>query len=213
MLPQYYEDEDHEITIVGVDEAGRGPLAGPVTAAAVIWDASYQPTNKEDEKLMSLVKDSKKLSEKRRIEVAEFIKKNATAYAVADVDNHEIDETNILKANFKAMHSALKNLSTKFDKIYVDGNMFRPYFGGEDTCIPHTCIVNGDNTLFQIAAASILAKTHRDEIMKKYHQDNEECRVYNWAKNKGYGTKEHMDAIRQYGISSFHRKTFLKKLI
>ena len=212
MLPIEYEPEDACKIIVGIDEAGRGPLVGPVTAAAVIWDIEYVPETKDDEKLLELVKDSKKLSEKNRVRVAEFIKKHAKAYSIADVDNVTIDEINILKATYLAMHRALKALGMEFDKIYVDGNSFKPYMGNDGMFVPHTCITNGDNNLFQIAAASILAKTHRDALIKQIHEKNENYRVYSWDKNKGYGTKVHMEAIKQHGITPLHRRTFLKKL-
>jgi ribonuclease HII len=212
MLPIEYEPEDSTKIIVGTDEVGRGSLIGPVTAAAVIWDVDFVPKTKDEEKLLELVKDSKKLSEKNRMRVSEFIKQNAKAYSIADVDNTVIDEINILKATYLAMHRALKSLGIEFDKIYVDGNSFKPFIGKDCMFVPHTCLVNGDNHLFQIAAASILAKTHRDSLIKNIHEQNEAYHVYSWDKNKGYGTKVHMDAIRQHGITPLHRRTFLKKL-
>jgi ribonuclease HII len=210
MLPLEYEPEDTCKVIVGVDEVGRGPLMGPVTAAAVIWDTEYIPKTKEEMKLMELVKDSKKLSVKNREKVADFVKTHAKAFSIADVDNVIIDEINILKATYLAMHHALKNLDTEFDKIYVDGNSFKPYIGNDSMFVPHTCLTNGDNRLFQIAAASILAKTHRDALIKDIHEKNENYRVYSWDTNKGYGTKVHMEAIKQHGITPLHRRTFLK---
>lgn len=175
----------------GCDEAGRGCLAGPVFAAAVILPDDFHN---------DLLNDSKQLSEKQRERLRPLIEREALAWAVASVDNHEIDEINILNASILAMHRALDQLSVRPQHIIVDGNRFKKY--GET---PHLCIVKGDGKYMSIAAASILAKTHRDEYMKKLH---EQFPVYNWEQNKGYPTQEHRDKIKEHGITDFHRKSF-----
>lgn len=175
----------------GCDEAGRGCLAGPVFAAAVILPDNFSNP---------LLNDSKQLTEKQREKLRPIIEQNALAWAVAQVDNHEIDHINILNASILAMHKALDTLAIRPEHIIVDGNRFKAYNG-----IPHLCIVKGDGKYMSIAAASILAKTHRDEYMKKIHQ---EFPVYNWQKNKGYPTKDHRDAIKIHGITDYHRVSF-----
>ena len=175
----------------GTDEAGRGCLSGPVVAAAVILPEGF----KHD-----LLNDSKQLSEKKRMELRPFIEKNALAYGVSFVDQEEVDKINVLQASITGMHRSISqlNISPKF--IIVDGNKFRNYKE-----IPHKTIVKGDAKFMSIAAASVLAKTYRDEYMEKIHQ---EFPMYNWKQNKGYPTKEHRDAIRKFGITKYHRKTF-----
>ncbi|MGK9475339.1 ribonuclease HII [Melioribacter sp. OK-6-Me] len=180
--------------IAGVDEAGRGPLAGPVVAAAVIFNSWVW----NDE-----INDSKKLSEKKRQLLFEWIIKNALSYGVGIVDQKEIDRINILNATLKAMQCATNKLSVKPHLILVDGNK---KFDTEFEC---RTIVKGDTKSFAIASASILAKVTRDEIMKNYAFYYPE---YGWYKNKGYPTKEHYDAIKRYGITPIHRKTFLKNI-
>lgn len=175
----------------GCDEAGRGCLAGPVVAAAVIL-----PDNFSNEWL----NDSKQLSERRRESLRPVIEQQALAWAVAFVDNHEIDRINILHASILAMHRALDRLSVRPEHIIVDGNRFEKYRD-----IPHLCIVKGDGKYMSIAAASVLAKTHRDEYMKQLH---EQFPVYNWKKNKGYPTKAHRQGIEQYGTTGYHRLSF-----
>jgi ribonuclease HII len=175
----------------GCDEAGRGCLAGPVFAAAVILPARYK-----NEQL----NDSKQLPEKTRDQLRVDIEKNALAWAVAMLDNTVIDEINILNASIRAMQEAVKMLNKKPELLLIDGNRFKPYEN-----IPHVCIIKGDCKYMSIAAASILAKTHRDEYMINLH---EQFPQYNWAQNKGYPTREHKDAINRYGITSFHRKSF-----
>ncbi|RYY12408.1 MAG: ribonuclease HII [Chitinophagaceae bacterium] len=175
----------------GLDEAGRGCFAGPVVAAAVILPKTfYHP----------LLNDSKQLSEDERNELRPIIEKEAISFAVAFVDNDEIDRINILQASFKAMHLAVDNLKRKPNLLLVDGNRFLPY---GDT--KHKCIIKGDGLFTSIAAASILAKTHRDEYMQQLH---EEFSYYGWNSNKGYGTPMHRDAINEKGICKYHRKTF-----
>ncbi|MEG2277590.1 MAG: ribonuclease HII [Odoribacter sp.] len=188
MLELRYQQDCME---AGCDEAGRGCLAGPVYAAAVILPADFRN---------ELLNDSKQLTEKQRDELRPIIEREAIAWAVGVVDNHEIDEINILNASILAMHRALDQLAIRPQHIIVDGNRFKKY--GD---VPHLCIVKGDGKYMSIAAASILAKTHRDEYMKKLHQV---FPVYNWQQNKGYPTQDHRDKIRTFGVTDFHRITF-----
>jgi len=175
----------------GCDEAGRGCLAGPVTAAAVILPPDFHN---------ELINDSKQLTEHQRELLRPVIERKAVAWAVAMVSPQEIDHINILRASITAMHRALDQLSVRPEGILVDGNRFFPYHD-----IPHTTIVKGDGKMLSIAAASILAKTHRDELMR---QLDAEFPQYGWAKNKGYPTPAHRAAIKQYGITPHHRRTF-----
>ena len=175
----------------GCDEAGRGCLAGSVFAAAVILPEGYQN---------ELLNDSKQLTEKKRYALREMIEHDAVAWAVGIVTPEEIDKINILNASILAMHRALDQLKVRPEAIIVDGNRFKKY---KD--LPHTTIVKGDGKYLSIAAASILAKTYRDDYM---NQLAEEYPQYDWKANKGYPTKKHRDAIRQYGITPYHRKTF-----
>ena len=175
----------------GTDEAGRGCLAGPVTAAAVILPKDFSNDSLNDSKILSATK---------RDLLRPIIETNATSFGIAHIFPDEIDKINILNASFLAMHKALDQLDTKPEFIIVDGNRFTPYHN-----ISHACIVKGDGKYLSIAAASILAKTFRDAYMKKIHL---EYPMYNWLKNKGYPTKEHREAIRKYGITKYHRKTF-----
>ncbi len=175
----------------GCDEAGRGCLAGPVYAAAVILPPDYRN---------ELLNDSKQLSERRRYELRTAIERDALAWAVGVVDNHEIDEINILRASILAMHRALDALSLRPQAIIVDGNRFSPYHQ-----IPYTTVVKGDARFMSIAAASILAKTYRDDHMMRLHA---EYPHYHWDHNKGYPAPAHREAIRQYGPTPYHRMTF-----
>ena len=175
----------------GTDEAGRGCLAGPVTAAAIIL-----PKNFKNE----LINDSKQLSEKNREILKPILEKEAVSYAVTHLEPKIIDEINILNASIKAMQESVLKLNPLPIHIIVDGNRFKPVAN-----IPHTCIIKGDSKYMSIAAASILAKTYRDEYMNKIH---EEFPMYNWKQNKGYPTKEHREAIRKFGITKYHRITF-----
>jgi ribonuclease HII len=188
MLKPFYQEEKIE---AGCDEAGRGCFAGPVFAAAVILPKDFHHP---------LLNDSKKLSEQQRNELRPVIEKEAITYAVASIDNDEIDSINILKASFKAMHLAINQLKQKPGLLLVDGNRFIKY-----QRIPHQCIIKGDGEYASIAAASILAKTYRDEYMLQLH---EEFPVYQWNSNKGYGTAVHRDAITEYGLCKYHRKSF-----
>lgn len=175
----------------GCDEAGRGCLAGPVVAAAVILPSNFQN---------DFLNDSKKLSEKKRKELRPIIESKAIAWSVVLVDNHEIDKMNILNASFLAMNRAVQKLSVTPEHILIDGNRFRP-----QTNIPYKCMIKGDGRFYSIAAASVLAKTFRDEFMQKIHR---EFPVYGWDRNKGYPTKIHRKAIRDFGVSKYHRMSF-----
>ena len=175
----------------GCDEAGRGCLAGSVYAAAVILPEDYQN---------ELLNDSKQLTEKRRYQLREMIERDAIAWAVGIVTPEEIDKINILNASILAMHRALDQLKVRPEAIIVDGNRFKSY-----QKLPHTTIVKGDGKYLSIAAASILAKTYRDDYMNKLA---EEYPQYDWLSNKGYPTKRHREAIRQFGITPYHRKSY-----
>lgn len=188
MLKQYFTEDKTE---AGCDEAGRGCLAGPVFAAAVIL-----PKNFKNE----LLDDSKKVNKKNREILRKIIIENAISWAVAKVNNKKIDEINILKASFLAMHKAIKKLNTKPELLLIDGNRFKKY-----KKIPHECIIKGDGKFMSIAAASILAKTFRDDYMLMLHK---KFPVYDWDKNKAYPTKKHRQAITEYGITKYHRLSF-----
>ncbi len=181
----------------GCDEAGRGCLAGSVYAAAVILPDNYQN---------ELLNDSKQLTEKRRYQLREIIQRDAIAWAVGIVTPEEIDKINILNASILAMHRALDQLKVRPEAVIVDGNRFKPYKDPADgKALPSTTIIKGDGKYLSIAAASILAKTYRDDYM---NQLAEEYPQYDWLSNKGYPTKKHRDAIRQYGITPYHRKSY-----
>jgi ribonuclease HII len=187
---------------VGIDEVARGCLAGRVYAAAVIWDSRIQHP------LIPEIKDSKKLTPVKRTELRQFIEKNATAWSIGWIDEAIIDQVNIRNATFMAMHQAIENIQNTYPNltighILVDGNAFDPYAD-----IPHTCVIKGDNTYLSIACASILAKTHRDEYIASLARTYPDLHKYGWHKNNAYGTRDHLEAIRIYGISQFHRKTF-----
>ncbi|CAA0170066.1 ribonuclease HII [Tenacibaculum maritimum] len=175
----------------GTDEAGRGCLAGPVVAAAVILPKNFYH---------NILNDSKQLSEKKRKELRPFIEKEAIAFAVSFIHEKEVDSLNVLQASITGMHRAISDLQISPEFIIVDGNKFKPYKE-----IPHETIVKGDARYLSIAAASILAKTYRDDYMEQLH---EEFPQYNWKQNKGYPTKQHRNAIREFGITQYHRKTF-----
>ena len=190
LLSHYYQGK----TEAGCDEAGRGCLAGSVYAAAVILPEDYRN---------DLLNDSKQLTEKRRYQLRDIIQRDAVAWAVGIVSPEEIDRINILNASILAMLRALDQLAVRPEAIIVDGNRFKPY--REPTPIPHTTIVKGDGKYLSIAAASILAKTYRDDYMNRLA---EEYPQYDWRSNKGYPTRKHRDAIRQYGITPYHRRSF-----
>ena len=180
-----------EFIEAGCDEAGRGCLAGPVVAAAVILPKRYRHKG---------LNDSKQLDKESREKLREDIKRDAIAWAVAEVDHEEIDKINILNASFKAMHLALDQLHTRPELLLIDGNRFKPYAG-----IRHECIIKGDGRYLSIAAASILAKTHRDDLMMNLAL---QFPGYSWETNVGYPTQAHREGIRQIGITPFHRKSF-----
>lgn len=175
----------------GTDEAGRGCLAGPVTAAALILPEDF---------LNELLNDSKQLSEKNRDFLRPIIEENALCYSVTHIEPEIIDEVNILNASIRAMQESIKKLNPIPNYIIVDGNRFKPVAD-----IPHSCIIKGDSKYLSIAAASILAKTYRDDYMNQIH---EEFPMYNWKQNKGYPTKEHREAIKKYGTTKYHRMSF-----
>lgn len=176
---------------VGTDEAGRGCLCGPVVAAAVILPEDFEHP---------FLNDSKQLTEKQRKELKPFIEEKALSFGVAFVDEKEVDQINVLQASIIGMHRSIEQLNSQPEFIIVDGNKFKSY---QD--IPHKTIVKGDAKYLSIAAASVLAKTYRDEFMEKIHQ---EFPMYNWKQNKGYPTKQHREAIKEFGITIYHRKTF-----
>ena len=188
MLEPFFQTELRE---AGADEAGRGCFAGPVFAAAVILPNDfYHP----------LLNDSKQVPEKKRDLLREVIEQSAISWAVASIDNEEIDRINILKASFKSMHLAIDQLKPKPELLLIDGNRFVPY-----KKLPHHCIIKGDGKYASIAAASILAKTYRDAYMQKLHR---EFPMYGWDQNKGYGTLTHRKAIEKYGLCKYHRKSY-----
>jgi ribonuclease HII len=188
VLAQYF---NKSLIEAGCDEAGRGCYAGPVFAAAVILPKDF---------FHPLLNDSKQVKEKDRTELRWYIEQNAISYAVAMVNHIEIDKINILQASFKAMHKAIEKLTIQPELLLIDGNRFIAY-----RKIAHHCIIKGDGKFANIAAASILAKTYRDEYMQKLH---EKFPIYAWDKNKGYGTLAHRKAIEQFGLNKHHRKSF-----
>ncbi len=188
MLKPYFQKNTIE---AGCDEAGRGCLAGPVYAAAVILPSDYKN---------EMLNDSKQLSEKKRDELRTEIERNAISFCVASMDNNEIDQVNILKASILSMHKAVSGLAVTPQLLLIDGNKFIPYEN-----IPHKCVVKGDATYMSIAAASILAKTYRDEFMYKIAKEFPE---YHWEENKGYPTKAHRKAIEEHGVTKYHRLSY-----
>ena len=189
----------------GCDEAGRGPLAGSVFAAAVIWSEEVVE-NPAHEEWLELLDDSKKLTDKQRVYLRPLIEKYATAWAVVEVSAEEIDQINILKASITGMQRALDKLTIRPQHILVDGNKWRPYIPeGEVMEIPARTVVKGDGKYLSIAAASVLAKTYRDEYMLRLH---EQYPQYHWDTNMGYPTKAHYEAIKTHGVTKYHRKSF-----
>ncbi|WP_213190469.1 ribonuclease HII [Cloacibacterium caeni] len=175
----------------GCDEVGRGCLCGPVVAAAVVLDDNFE---------QNLVNDSKKLNFKTRLELNDYIKNNVKDYAIAELSPEFIDQHNILNASIHAMHNALDKLTIRPELILVDGNKFHPY-----NYIPHQCIIKGDSKILSIAAASILAKNYRDQLMIQLHEEFPE---YGWNKNMGYATKVHIEALKKFGPTKYHRQSF-----
>ena len=195
MLKQFYEPDKIEL---GIDEAGRGCLFGPVCVASVVWlDKDPNPD--------LVIRDSKKMSEKKRQLLKEYILDNSIAFSVKFIDNETIDRDNILEATMKGMHQCIDDISSKIniDTLLIDGPHFNMYDG-----LSHICVINGDNTYKSIAAASILAKTFRDEYINRLVDENPELERYDIRNNKGYGTRKHLEAIREYGITKWHRNSF-----
>lgn len=202
MLEKYYIPNVIE---AGCDEAGRGPLAGSVFAAAVVWSNDVLE-NEDNAHWLELLNDSKKLNDKQRNYLRPIIEQYAIAWAVVEVKAEEIDKINILQASITGMQRALDKLEIIPQHILVDGNKWRPYVPeGEVLEVPARTVVKGDGKYLSIAAASVLAKTYRDEYMMRLH---EEYPMYHWDKNMGYPTKAHYDAIEQYGVTPYHRKSF-----
>ena len=188
----------------GIDEAGRGCLLGRVYAAAVIW-----PQENDDDYEHPIMKDSKRFSREKREEMYDYVKENAIDYAFGYADEKEIDSKNILQANYLAMHRALDKLNLDLDYIIVDGNNFKPYLDSTATIIPHKCIVKGDTLYYSIAAASIIAKCEHDKYIQNLCNENPELNEkYNLLSNMGYGSKTHLEGIKEHGISKYHRKSF-----
>ena len=197
--------QNPEIIELGIDEAGRGCLFGSLFIASVILPNHFLELI-ENNKIT--IKDSKKMSKKKRLESEKFIKENALAYSIHEVSSSLIDEKNILKCTLEGMHEVVRKSSVKPDKILVDGNKFYPYYDEEDNIILHECIIGGDNTYLSIACASILAKTAKDNYIKDMVEKYNYLEKYDLLNNSGYGTKKHIKAIQEFGISEFHRKTF-----
>tara|TARA_Y100000591_G_C21785765_1_gene673685 strand:- start:524 stop:1150 length:627 start_codon:yes stop_codon:yes gene_type:complete len=204
MLKQYLDETKVEL---GIDEAGRGCLFGPVCVAAVIWP-KLDPLNNGNPP--PEIKDSKKVSEKKRLILKDYIEQNAIAWSVQFLSHEEIDKTNILKATMMGMHRCIDDIrkQMKLDTILVDGNHFQAYTDENLDCIDHECVIGGDDKYKSIAAASILAKTHRDNYIVELSKTNENLEKYGIPKNKGYGTKQHMDALKQLGPIKGHRRSF-----
>ena len=204
MLTQYLDETKVEL---GIDEAGRGCLFGPVCVASVIWPKQDPLFN---DKEPPEIKDSKKVSEKKRLILKDYIEQNAIAWSVQFLSHEEIDKTNILKATMMGMHRCIDDIRKQMtiDTILVDGNHFQAYTDENLDCIDHECVIGGDDKYKSIAAASILAKTHRDNYILELSKTNENLEKYGIPKNKGYGTKQHMDALKQLGPIDGHRRSF-----
>ena len=201
ILLKYSHSGKESVIEVGVDEAGRGALAGPVTVAACIMPFGFQH---------ELIKDSKLLSEPQRADARRLVMENALAYAVVHIPVEVIESTNILKATLTGMHQALEKVyaQKEFDFLLIDGDQFHGFNG-----IPFETVVGGDNMYVSIAAASILAKTERDLLMKSLSKENPENEAYGWGSNKGYGTKQHRDAIQENGATKHHRESFIGHML
>jgi ribonuclease HII len=208
-LNDYY---DEELMEVGIDEVARGCLAGPVYAAAVIWPKSFEDTLSDNYELYSSIRDSKKISKSRRSLLRYYIEENAIDFSVAQEDNNIIDDMNILNATYKTMHKALDGLNITPDSIIVDGNKFKPYYirdrQNNMELIPHKCFEKGDSKFISIACASILAKVYHDEYIENLVDNNPLLEKYGWKSNMCYGTAGHIQAIKEYGLTQYHRKTF-----
>ena len=198
-----YQSED--VLELGIDECGRGPLLGRVYIAGVILPNNIEELCEEEG---IVIRDSKKMTKAGKELAREFIESVAIDYSVVYKENDEIDEKNILRATMEGMHIVVNKLCIKPEKILVDGDKFRIYRDERGELIPHECVIGGDNIYMSIAAASILAKTYHDEYILQLVKDNPELEKYDIGNNMGYGTAKHLDAIREHGITKFHRKTF-----
>lgn len=205
MLEQFYEKNKIE---AGIDEAGRGCLFGPVCIASVIW-LDEDPIDGNLYKDYKII-DSKKCSDKKKNILKDYIKDNSIAYDIQLINNNYIDKHNILESTIHGMHKCLDNITDiiNIDNILVDGNSFNMYENKNGDMLSYICVIDGDNKYKSIAAASILAKTYRDEYIKNLVEENPELKLYDIHNNKGYGTKKHIEAIKKYGITKWHRKSF-----
>jgi len=199
-MEQFYKENKVE---VGIDEAGRGCLFGPVSVASVIW-----PQIEPDPTI--IIRDSKKMTERQKKIAYDYIMKNAISVSHKFIHNDEIDKTNILKSTIKGMHLCLDDITKdhNIDTILVDGNQFEFYSDHNDDYINHVCVVDGDNKYKSIACASVIAKVNRDNYIKELCEENHELKEYDIHNNKGYGTARHLSAIKEYGITEWHRKTY-----
>lgn len=200
MQPYLYKDTLYE---AGLDECGYGCLAGPVVGSVVIWPKDLSHFTDDDKNLYSQIKDSKKLSEKKRLELFYFILEHCLDFSIQFVDNNVIDETNVLIARNIAFHRAIDDLIVTPDFLIVDGTVWDNYKN-----IPYKCIKNADNKFISVASASIIGKVVRDDYMKTLNDGDINNRIYDWKNNKGYGAPKHIAAIKEYGLSKYHRRTF-----
>ena len=196
----YYSSDKLE---AGIDEVARGCLAGPVYAAAVIW-----PKQLDETEIHFKLRDSKKLSKKRREFLKDYIEQTAIDFSVASIDNRIIDKNNILNATYMAMHKAIRNLNVDPEFLLVDGDKFNVYYDSNNELVEHKCIVSGDSKYSAISAASILAKVYHDYYIESLLNDEPELKRYGWDTNMCYGTEKHLEAIREYGLTKYHRRTF-----
>ena len=199
MKTYYHED----LLEAGVDEVARGCLAGPIYSAAVVW-----PKELDDIENAPILKDSKKLSKRQRLICKDFIEENAIDFSVASNDNNTIDKINILQTTYKTMHDAISKLNLNIDFLLIDGSHFDPYYDKGNEIIPYKCIVGGDDKYAAISCASILAKVYHDQYIESICDSDPNLEKYGWRSNMCYGTKQHLDAIKEYGLTKFHRKTF-----
>ena len=199
-MQTYYEEDLLE---AGIDEVARGCLAGPVYTAAVIW-----PKELDESENHPILRDSKQLSARRRLILKDYIEETALDFSVASGSNDEIDKHNILQSTYRTMHKAIDNLNIDVDFILVDGTSFKPYYNQNNDLIPHKCFIKGDSKFASISAASILAKVYHDQYIEKLCDENPDFEKYGWRNNMCYGTAEHIDAIKENGITPYHRKTF-----
>ena len=198
----FLEEDDIEVC---ADECAAGTFLGPVMACALIFPRRF------DDKLYLEIKDSKKVSKKKRKKLAEYIKNICIDWAIGEASVDEIEELNILNCRYLAMHRAISKLKLVPDSLLIDGNRFKPYMDSEANIIPHTCIVKGDNSIIGIAAASIVCKDYHSNFIKNLCENNPELLKYGIDRNSGYGVKQHREAIQKYGITKFHRKLFCRK--